>query len=331
MALLRRALSASWIAALAVVPLACHELYDGEIGVFRCEQGGAYGPPACPVGMTCLNGVCGNVGAPLGQGCVADADCRAGSFCLDPATMGVSGAPRCSRLCCASNECDEAGGGQVCWAPPNATGAVCWGAADVGRAPPGEGRQGASCMDGSTCRSGVCEGGRCADMCCSDSYCAADHVCRIKTSSLSERSVFGCGEEAGAKPTGVCNTDDDCVTGICADAGEGVSLCATPCCSSRDCTDVLVGGVQRKLACVPVEGFGALRACSQLLAMGAEAVLGAACQDGGDCRSGLCIESEAGRICSDTCCEDASCGDSAAYACQPAQDGDTWALRCVPR
>jgi hypothetical protein len=327
-------LSARLVAAaalLASVPVACHALYDGEIAVFRCEQQGAYGPPACPPSMTCVNGLCSAIGAPLGQSCAADGDCRDDSFCLDPASMGFSGPPRCSRLCCAANDCDRAEDGQVCFAPPNATGAVCWSASDLGRAPVGGGRQGASCMTGGDCRSGVCESGRCADMCCSDSYCAPDLVCRKKLlSSLSERPIFACGEEAGPTLSGECDSDDDCITGICADAGEGVRVCAAPCCSSRDCADVLlVVGVVRKLACAPVDG--ALRACSQLLPGGADAVLGAACVDGNDCRSGLCIEAPSGRICSDTCCEDASCGDAAAFACRPAELGDTWALRCVPR
>ncbi len=305
----------------------CHQMFDGNIEAFRCNIEGGYGPPACPEGNTCVAGLCTDVGAPLGDVCVADDDCRVGR-CIDPAAFGASGEPRCSHLCCNSSDCGAPSEGLVCWLPASTTGGMCWPAEALDRPAPGIGRPGASCSGPSDCRSGVCDGSVCSDACCDDSYCDDPDVCRVKASGAVEGPTFACGQPFGPGLSGICESPDDCASGMCVPGNDMVDICATPCCSSADCESVLIGTVLRPVACVPIDGR--LRGCGQILPITAVGGLGAPCENGDDCRSGLCVDRPEGRICSDTCCRDADCGDSSAFRCKPTPVEQTWALRCVP-
>jgi hypothetical protein len=321
-----------WVAGIVIA--GCHQMFDGEIDTFRCEANGVFGPPACPVGETCVAGLCTDVGVPFGYVCESDEVCPAGSYCLDPTTFGADGPSRCTHLCCGSADCGPPEEGHVCWLPPSATGGFCWPAAELERAEPGAGRPGESCDTHNDCRSGECGSGVCVGACCGDSYCEGELVCRIRLSDISEREAFSCGAPGGPMPNGLCNSDDDCASGRCVDAGvdsagDPLSICAGPCCSSTDCVEVIVDNVPRPVACESTSGT--LRACSRLMVLSSTGLVGALCADGEDCRSGICLEMNGERLCSDSRCDDESCGDSSAFACLPVKEGETWALRCLPK
>jgi hypothetical protein len=216
----------------------------------------------------------------------------------------------------------------VCWLPPNGTGGFCWPALEAGRALPGPAPAGVDCLDGVECRSGVCEQGRCVDACCDDSYCSqgAD-ICRVKPTPLVNHEIWACGAPPGGTPTSDCNDDNDCPTGRCEQVTIDARICIEPCCSSSECGE-LPGplGVQA-LVCRPLDGT--LRACAEAVDLGLNPRgVGAACTSAVQCRSGLC---DPAGYCTDYCCDDASCGDTTRFSCQPVSEGSNWALRCVAK
>lgn len=307
---------------------ACSTVFDGELGTVRCEKEGAFGPPACRQGQTCVSGACADVGLPLGTDCDVDADCRQPWRCLAPNDMGQPGAPRCSATCCSSVDCGPLADGQVCWAPPGGGGAICWSGEALGRGSLGEGRMGDPCDQGGDCRSGLCDGGRCLDGCCDGSYCPPDELCRVKNTPLAEGDAWTCGKPpTGAPPVETCNTLDDCATAKCVSVEADLGICAQPCCSSYDCGSIIVGGVKRPVACTLVDA--ALRACGKLVETTSTGAVGSACDDDLDCRSGWCVDDGAGAYCTDLCCNDASCGDTSVFSCLPRPLEAFWALRCV--
>lgn len=322
---------------------ACHLVFDGDLGVVRCERDGTFGPPSCPEGETCVAGVCSPVGAPMGAPCEVDADCERPAFCLRPEDFGFEGESRCSRPCCSAAECGRADQGLVCWVPPGSAGALCWPHEPVGRADPGEGARGEACTQDEDCRSGRCdEGGTCYDTCCSDAGCEGLDVCRAGAIPNEDKpgGYVGRSWQCGPPPTGGdvdqdCISDQNCRNNLC-DTTPVVSdieieVCIRPCCSSRECGDVTVAGEVFPLACTV--STGGLRGCSRGLPPTAKGEVGAPCNEDLDCRGGLCMAGDAGEddYCSDLCCKDESCGDVSVFACRPGQAGSTWALRCVRR
>jgi len=328
-----------WASLLALG--ACHLVFDGDLGVVRCARDGTYGPPSCPVGETCVAGVCSPVGAPLGAPCALDEDCEAPSFCLDPVEFGFEGAPRCTRSCCSAGECGRPDQGLVCWVPSGSVGAVCWPHEPIGRALPGDTPRGQPCDDDEDCRSGRCgDEGRCFDTCCSDAGCDGLDVCRA--GAAPERDgpgtdagrVWQCGKPptAGDVDQG-CVADQNCRNNLCGltavppDVEE--EICIRPCCSSRECGEVEVMDEMFPLAC-SISGDG-VRGCSLAMPPSAKSEVGAPCDGDDACRSGLCVPSDDGDYCSDLCCKDESCGDVSIFACRPGEVRGTWALRCVRR
>jgi hypothetical protein len=207
---------------------------------------------------------------------------------------------------------------------------VCWPAAALaGRERPGDGLAGQGCAVGSDCRSGGCEDGRCVDLCCTDASCVApDQKCRVRLTDLSEHDTWVCGSPPTESVSELCKSHNDCSTGLCVAVGDKLDLCAQPCCSSRECSTVVVGGAHYHLACTAVRD-GTVRACAKEVGDAATAGLGAPCKKDEGCRSGLCVSEGADKYCSDLCCEDASCGDQGLFACLPMPFGGGWALRCV--
>lgn len=319
---------------------ACHLVFDGDLGVVRCDRDGAWGPPSCPEGESCVAGVCTPVGAPKGAPCDGDEDCEAPSFCLDPAEFGFDGEPRCTSPCCSAGECGRADLGLVCWVPPGSAGAVCWPHEPIGRAVPGDGARGEGCDQDEDCRSGRCNEGRCFDTCCSDAGCEGLEVCRAGAVPEADAPGMDVGRvwQCGKPPTAGdvdqdCVADQNCRNNLCAitaippDIEEEV--CIRPCCSSRECGAVEAMGMPYPLACtVSPEG---VRGCSLALPPSAKGEVGAPCDDDLDCRSGLCMSDDDGGFCSDLCCKDESCGDVSVFACRPGEVAGTWALRCVRR
>jgi len=93
---------------------------------------------------------------------------------------------------------------------------------------------------------------------------------------------------------------------------------------------VQVAGELRALGCVPVAGT-ALRACAELLPVGAEGAVGTPCYRDEDCRSGMCVawtDTSPG-YCSDACCSDDFCGDTSRLSCRPVPVESNWSLQCA--
>lgn len=339
-AAVRAAAAAIALSFAALAAASCELLVDGEIESIRCDEEGFVGPPACPEGSACVKGSCvraQGIGAP----CSTDADCRAPDLCVSPEAWGGEGASLCTRPCCSSSDCDEPGGpsNAVCWIPPQGGRGFCRPAPAVDRSVPGPRSAGEPCMSGASCRSGLCEAGTCRDACCSDSGCAvAGASCRLGVTALAPQ---GPSWSCAATPSGnapalaPCNEDGDCASGLCV-AVLGQPICAMPCCSSGSCGAITVEGTAYLLACGEVErGATRVWACTKPLPETARGVVGVECALDEACRGGRCIEAPNApgkHVCSDACCNDASCGDPL-FACRPLPVGPqgAWDLRCVVR
>lgn len=320
---------AALVAMAAWSVTACHAVFDGELGRVTCEAEGTRGPPACPEGEVCREGVCQMATGMLGALCASDADCDAPHVCFSPADAGEEGLARCTRPCCTSSDCGDAAEGQICWSPSGGTGSLCWPAAEEGRGLLGRLGAGASCEASTDCRSGLCEGGRCVDGCCTDASCEGELVCRVRaTAALGESWTCGLPPNVNSAQT-VCDTDVDCRHAACRDVpgfDEG-KLCMPPCCSSLDCGTIEVGGAYPPIACVV--GPDGLRGCAEVLTSLSVEAVGAPCQSDDECRSGFCLRDGEASYCSDLCCDDASCGDGARFACRGGDVNGVWSLRCV--
>jgi hypothetical protein len=316
--------------ALALIVVAgCEVLVDGKLADVHCDAEGRVGPPACPVGSACEQGVCMPV--ELGLPCTKDSDCSPGDLCFDPVPFGGAGARTCSRPCCTSNDCDPTAS-FVCWVPPAGGGPFCRNAGDLGRKATGALRAFEGCSADGDCRSGLCDPAthRCADTCCSDTSCAGIvGSCRfVAPAPAGDGPGFFC---ANPSPDGKgryepCAQDGDCASGLCVvQAGE--QRCSAPCCSSSMCeTGPDKGEPVRCMTIVRGDGT-TVRACGDELPPTATRLVGAACSADDDCRSGACVAG----TCTDACCSDASCGAQAAFGCLPMQDSTSWALRCTPK
>lgn len=306
----------------------CEMLVPGRVGNVLCQAEGQLGPPACPMGFECLLGSCvpGTLGAP----CTGDADCTAGELCLDSHLLG-GGAPRCSRTCCTSSDCNPHAQ-FVCWIPPGGPAGFCRAAAEVDRSAVGTLPALAACTADGDCRSGRCWWGTCADTCCSDTNCTAgggEGFCQVQPAAVLGAPGFGCVRSSSGSGGlyASCQYDSDCISGICLEFSTSYKMCSAPCCKSNDCWTFDGAPVH----CVTLTGVHAgVRACGPLPeADGGEGSLevGEPCRKPGDCRGGICQ----GHRCSDTCCEDASCGDAALFACRPESVDSAWALQCEPK
>jgi len=316
-------------AALAMLAAGCEVLIDGKLHDVRCQAEGTVGPPACPAGSMCKKGLC--VPTELGALCVADADCGEGDLCLDPARLGASGVPRCSRVCCSSSDCDP-DPQFVCWHAQSGAGGFCRRADEAGRAVPGAGKPGSPCAGPGDCRSALCEGGRCAGTCCSDTPCnATGEACGFGLGAAAEPAGFWCAvPPKDRKPRyAPCASHAECASGICIPlTPDTTPRCSVPCCTSRDCEVLPDKAVT--VACAPVLVEKAwVQACSALVLGSAMGEIGTVCHAAGDCRSGDC-DALTGR-CTDTCCGDESCGDTSSFVCRPSGKPTAWALRCTAK
>ncbi|MFT3773230.1 MAG: hypothetical protein QM820_48240 [Minicystis sp.] len=315
------------VIAIALFGAGCEVLIDGKIEDVHCQDEGAVGPPACPVGFACTGGRC--IPTELGGSCRSNADCGHGDFCLDPTAFGGDGAPRCSRTCCSSSDCDP-DPRFVCWNAPAGAGSFCRAASEIDRAKGGSGKPGASCDRGADCRSGRCSDGLCADTCCTDTACAAhDEVCRFGPGPQHEPEGFWCAAPMPRKPRyATCASHDECASGLCIPIAPDLTRrCSVPCCDSSSCE--VAPGKGTPVACAPVLVDGVwLRACSALVAGVATGAVGSACSSDGDCRSGDCDDTQR---CSDACCSDQSCGDPSSFVCRPMGEPASWALRCTAK
>jgi len=308
---------------------ACSVIVPGTLGPIDCLDEGAVGPPACPPGETCKQGMCVPAADDLGRKCVDVTDCSEGSLCVDPVLFGGTGDKRCTHPCCSSFDCDPRAD-FVCAAYPSGGGLFCRSAEELGRAGTGELPAGQSCKDGFECRSGLCETGACHDVCCTDTNCSASEQACV----VDPAGGFACGAPSavGLAYFDPCMTGADCASGLCVDVG-GVTRCVTSCCSSSDCAPALDPmGMLASVGCrwVGVGGV-AVATCSTFLPPGGTGLVGSTCVAPADCQSGLCEQLGDVVLCTDTCCSDESCGDPALFGCVPAELGGLVGLRCEPR
>lgn len=177
-------------------------LVDGSLDSVRCSAEGAVGPPACPEGAQCTDGVC--VGAEaaasrLGQACQSHRECGVREFCLDLSLFDdeqtrsddEQTSSICSRPCCSSSDCAPHSDA-ICWIPEQGGGGFCRPGRDVGRPEVGELPAGAPCSDSSECRSGLCVDDVCVDSCCSDTDCTAGTSCQPTTNRRASGQPSAC-------------------------------------------------------------------------------------------------------------------------------------------
>ena len=341
----RRARSVATALLLCLAAPSCMFLVDDELGSIGCMDEGAYGPPACPTGHACVEGLCAPQAAPapaLGTSCSSNADCNEGDFCFDPTGVGEPAQPVCSRACCSSIDCDEmAADGEVrtravCWVPALGGGSFCRDGHVLEREQIGAQKAGDKCIVDADCRSGVCRSDHCADACCSDTNCElTGSRCLVTDGLASEGSAWACAPtpmttKGYLEP---CLSDAECDTGLCIKMADELR-CSRPCCDSASCGPIASGSVTGQLACVHLPHHGSfIAACARVLPTTAELPVGAPCSGDLECRSGVCSGTEASpmdRYCSDLCCVDADCGDPT-LACRPRLFGATDALHCLLR
>lgn len=310
---------------LAAAAGGCELIVPGDLASVHCTEDGAVGPPVCPYGMFCHDGLCTQGPPALGAPCVEDDLCAPGDRCVEPESLGLGGASFCSRPCCSSADCG-AGTDLVCAAL--GPGKMCVAAERWGRKAPGDRLAGEACGKGSECRSGLCEGGTCADTCCGDAECAANGgACAVGATGWS-CAPDPAGE--GAFPH-LCEGDAECESGLCVKWADGIARCADPCCSSRECGAVKLADGLRPALCVPVRhGSALVLACAAASEGDAIRDLGEPCEKDAQCRGGRCIEAgdaaapgegAAAKVCSDACCTDASCGAPELFTCAPRDGG----------
>jgi hypothetical protein len=313
--------------ALILWAFGCQVLIDGDLGTVHCEADGTVGPPACPVGSECKEGLC--VPSSLGTACSSDEDCAPGDFCFDPEPFCVDDGNHCSRTCCASTDCDPHDR-FVCWTPEQGGGAFCRDASNIGREIGGSARARETCGENGECRSGLCTDGRCLDGCCSDAGCNGGK-CRFGRPLADQAPGFWCGaaSNSGKGRYEPCVEDAECASGLCLAMGS-TRRCSVPCCTSSACE--AIPGEDVPVACSAVAHGGTLvRACAVLLQESGEAETGSACALDTDCRSGICLTKRGVSRCTDACCSDGSCGDPSSFGCKPAFFSMRWALRCEPK
>jgi hypothetical protein len=324
--------------ALAAFAVGCEILVDGRLDRVLCSAEGTLGPPACPEGQACNDGVCvgiESIEGRLGWPCASDDDCGAHELCLAPELLDGQVRRTCSRLCCTSSDCDPVTAA-VCWVPDGGSGGFCrlGTDADVGRPEVGAKLAGESCSRDRDCRSGRCRDALCLDSCCSDTNCAAaGAACRLSVGTLSAGASWTCLPADATKGGDFdpCRVDADCSSGICASLGVGMR-CTIPCCSSEVCPLAWPPGGISNVGCgvLSQDGFR-VRACVVLRSPDAIQHVGVSCQAEDDCRGGICVRERGAGFCSDICCTDADCGDTSLFECRPHVEGSSWALRCAPK
>ncbi len=323
------------VATLAAV-CSCHLLVDGELGTVVCNDLGAFGPPACPAGETCVGNVCTSVGLPWGHACDPAQDgCAPPARCfkdwLGPTDFG----PLCTASCCVSADCGPARHGLVCNPHPAGTGNLCWPSALLDRPLPGDLPTGEACSTDADCRSAWCKSGTCRDTCCRDSHCGlSDAVCGLRNlrATAQAQLFWGCGPAGGpVLPAQPCTADADCKTGKCVLIQGQLQVCARPCCSSHECGALKVGDETFALACEPW-GEPPVQLCARLVPLTASKDFGVICASDDECRSGRCISSAgAPARCADGCCVSTDCSGVFGASCEPVKESTVWTLQCVPR
>jgi hypothetical protein len=288
-----------------------------------------------------------------GSSCSGDLACSTG-ICSDPAELGPTpGITTCTSPCCTSGDCPA---DAICWGAGTG-GNYCIPGSAVGRTSIGTNAPGASCSRASDCRSGVCgSSGKCEDTCCGDSTSGSTEACTNGTTctvtSFANNTTFACVTTTGTTPPNShCSSNADCASGYCANycgntsCTDVVSLCAQPCCSSKQCGQYqgnqfvcnddyyppLTATSSTPPPGSPVVGVcDAVQQTASLTSPPPTGQVGDTCQSSTDCYSNLCtITSGTTGYCSDVCCVDSDCAKTG-YVCRPTQQGSGTYLRCIP-
>ena len=198
-----------------------------------------------------LAGACSDEvsGLPVNGTCQTNSDC-ADHVCH--AGVCASPAPKKHGQACAGN--GDCGVQQACTFSAADGYALCL----------GTGALGVSCDSGTQCVSTFCNGGVCSQ-CQLDADCDGGGTCVDDTDGV---GWFVCAGGLGDS----CAGADECNTGFCFDAGAAGSLCSL-CAGNGDCA------VQQECAFDGDLGYALCVGTGEL---------GAACDDGSQCASGLC-------------------------------------------
>lgn len=241
---------------------------DGEVDEDpRCEptRGCVFG--RCEDGLVC-DDVENRCVAPRTRGslCQSDAECGGDGFCVSTAAIGLEDVladSLCATACCKDADCAA---GSVC--VQSGSGArVCLPVEVAGRQ---AGEPGERCQRSTDCASGVCQDGRCIATCSRDADCGGA-TCRlnVQTSTLLEGAgAWICGEPGGRSEAGaLCSSfdSDACASALCES-----TRCAAPCGSDADCGAGLACryvtvrgllGEGRVTACVAMAASPSLATC----------------------------------------------------------------------
>jgi hypothetical protein len=225
----------------------------------------------------------------------------------------------------------------VCWLAPAGAEGFCVAADRLGRPAGGIERAWAPCVDDGECRSAQCLFGHCADTCCFDTSCVASAgSCRYSDPApfYGADPGFYCGPEpqSGNGTYASCGSDGDCESGLCLEiptvfvSADIRKRCTQPCCASTECQAV-GDSASVTLVCTEVErDGGSVRACAPATVSNGGAEVGTVCTRDDECRSARCAKMGTAARCSDACCTDDNCGDSA-FACRPSPHGLTCLLK----
>jgi hypothetical protein len=267
-------------------------------------------------------GVGGSSGAPgVGTPCTSDSMCDPAHFCAtDPAIVGVSASGLCTRGCCTSSDC---GGGNVCFVTPRGNN-LCFPGNVVNRPALGTKSPGSGCTAPAECRSGLCEGGLCVDACCSNVDCGGSLPhCTLRGIAGAPKMAYYCGASGSLSFNQICFGSGDCQSNYCVG---GSFTCTTRCCKKSDCASA-----GSDWSCIYQNQTGyAAPVCLPAGTTGTRAI-GEDCGTPEECQSGKCLSlSGLGSVCTDACCRDEDCGDTAKFECRVLNAGGAGLLLCVP-
>jgi hypothetical protein len=284
--------------------------------------GGVSGEGGVGGAMGGVGGTGGSSGGPtVGTPCTGDQHCDSAHFCAtDPSILGVSASGTCTRGCCTSSDC---GPGNVCFVTPRGNN-LCFPGNFVGRPALGTKSPGSGCTAGDECRSGVCDGGFCVDACCSNVDCGGQLPhCTLRYIPGAAKMAYHCGVAGPGGFNAVCIGSDDCQSNYCVG---GYFTCSTRCCKKSDCASA-----GSDWSCIyQNQATYAVPVCLPAGTTGSTPI-GEPCTTAEQCQSGKCLTlSGLGSVCTDACCRDEDCGDTAKFGCRALNAGGSGLLLCVP-
>jgi hypothetical protein len=164
------------------------------------------------------------------------------------------------------------------------------------------------------------------DACCGNGDCGGQLPhCTLRTVPGAQKMAFHCGKTGDLSFNQLClpNGSEDCQSNFCL----AVEVrCTSRCCKKSDCT-----AAGSNWGCVYVnDPTYSTPVCAPAGSTGPEPI-GAPCTTHSQCQSGRCVSViGVGDFCSDSCCRDEDCGDTAQFGCRALNSNGTGLLLCVP-